>query len=192
MCYNTHMWKGFGVTCVLVLAAILLFPTTVLSVDKTSFGQNGISQSVVRFSSAPGMPDPNDILDNVNKARVLSHLQPLRPNKKLAELAANRASDMAQGQYYAHRSPLGTYYYDLLPTYGINPDYSCENLDMTDHSDSNAILSDWSSSRKGHRECMLNSKLVEAGYATAPLTLVDANGHKTTTYVIVAIHATAI
>ncbi len=146
----------------------------------------------VRFEATPDSPDPNQVFDLVNKERAANGSPVLVANAKLAKVAAERAADMAQRQYYAHKSPDGLYYYDLFPSEGIDVDYSCENLDITFVPDISQFINEWSASLKGHRECMNNPKLTQAGYAVTKMMLLEYGGKQVPAYLVVAIHSTEI
>lgn len=186
------MLKRFGLAILFALAIVCVFPAIAWSEPQASSDSlNNLTNTVV-FKPSPDAPDPNQIFKLVNIARNTAGVPPLRANKDLATIAQTRAADMVQRQYYAHKSPDGAYYYDLFPGYGLDPDYSCENLDLVFVPDSQSVLPEWLGSIKGHRECVLNSSLVEAGYATAKLTLIDFNGNASSAYVVVAIHSTVL
>lgn len=151
--------------------------------------QTQIAQKPVMFAATVDAPNPNDIMDLVNKTRKDKGLAPFVADEHLGELAAARAEDMAKRQYYAHRNPDGEYYYDLLRSYGIDSNYSCENLDLTFSPNISKFINDWTVSTKGHRECLLTEGNLKAGYATKKFTLVQYGGIETTAYVVVAIHS---
>ncbi len=151
-----------------------------------------LAASDVRFPALPEAPDTNQVFELVNQARVAHGNKSLVANERLGQLAAARAADMAAKQYYSHLSPDDKYYYDYLSEYGVKTNYSCENLDLVFVLDNTAVINDWLNSTKGHHECMLGDNLVEAGYATTPITLLDYAGQPTHAYVVVAIHTSAL
>ncbi len=126
------------------------------------------------------------ILSLVNDQRKQHNLPPLVENPRLTAIAQARADDMANNQYYAHQSPKGQYYYDLFPEHGFTSEYSCENLDVEFTTDETVYVNDWLESNKGHKECMLNKKATQAGYAVALF------GGSKNIYVVVAIHSTEL
>lgn len=184
------MYKRFGVAVLLAVFVNLTMPARIWSEAHATANATNQTLSRVVFEVAPGEPNPNEVLGLVNIARTTVHVPPLRPNLTLGAIAAMRAADMAKRQYYAHRNPEGHYFYDLFPTYQINPSYSCENLDLAFVSDNQGFINEWLDSTTGHRECLLNDQLIEAGYATAKLSIIDINGNATTAYIVVAIHTT--
>lgn len=146
------------------------------------------SVSTVSFSAARDVPDPNQIFALANKERVSRGVDALVANEKLGDIAADRAADMVKRKYYAHKDPDGAYYYDLFPSYNISAKYSCENLDLIFIPDSRTVVTDWLTSNKGHRECMLNRSLTQAGYAAMEMTYINYNGQEIPAYLVVAIH----
>lgn len=186
------MRKLFGILALLLLLVFITSPKTAWSEPYRPDFEVAPNLTPVRFLSQPELPDPNNILHAVNKARYAAQQPPLRANPTLARLAWERAADMAIRQYFGHQNPSGQYYYDLLPKYGADPDYSCENLEMVASSDVQQIVNDWLASTKGHKACLLRSDAVEAGYAVSQLTTAHINGTTTTVYIVVAIHSTVL
>ena len=143
------------------------------------------AEPLVSFPTQPGLPDPNTIFDTVNQARIANGLAPLKKDAGLAKIAQERAADMHSGSYYAHQSPSGLFYYDLMYQQHIGSSYSCENLDLQFVTMTTNFVNDWMNSSQGHRECMLNRATDHAGYA---ITTLDT-GNEATAYMVVAIHA---
>lgn len=162
--------------------------------ETTSYAQaSEITPPVnTHFATTLDTPDPNQVFELVNKERVVEGSPALRADEKLGKLAAARAADMAKRQYYAHKNPDGKYYYDFFSAYGLASDYSCENLDLVFTPSNETFINEWLASTKGHRNCMINPSLTEAGYATTKLTLVDYDGKPTMAYLVVAIHTTPL
>lgn len=145
-----------------------------------------LSSSTIRFQQPEDAPDLNAIFAEANSYRVQKGLKPLRPNLELAKVANERAQDMASRNYYAHKNPEGQYYYDRLPGVGFdNKNFSCENLDLQFTVATDRYINDWLGSQKGHRECMLDSRLTDVGYAVAASQQLAGNQ---TAYIVVAIH----
>lgn len=149
-----------------------------------------LASSDVKFAALPDAPDPNQVFELANKTRADQGSNPLIADEKLGKVAAARASDMVQRQYYAHKSPDGKYYYDLFPEHGINSEYNCENLDLVFVPRIEMFIDEWMTSTKGHRDCLINPKLTAAGYAATKLMLIDYFGKETAAYLVVAIHTT--
>lgn len=69
------------------------------------------------------------VFNQVNSYRVSSHLSPLKYNRQLADIAAERGIDMLEYDYFAHVSPLG----NSLYTYPFKEGQICsrqENLSI--------------------------------------------------------------
>ena len=144
---------------------------------------------LVRFEISPQAPDPNETFELVNQQRLIAGLSPLIANEKLGNLARARATDMVERQYYAHKNPDAKFYFDYFDKFGIRTGYNCENLDLVFVPDQNKVISEWMSSLRGHRACLMNQQTTHAGYSSAKLTIINADGGETTAYVVVAIHA---
>lgn len=150
----------------------------------------GATTTAFAFPQDSNLPNPNEILSLVNQARANEGLARLHANESLTEIATGRARDMAANHYYAHLDKSGKYYYDLLRQKKIATDYSCENLDMEFSRLPLPYVTDWLASSAGHRECLLNPQVTEAGYAVTTFDRVNYEGTPETAYIVVAIHAT--
>lgn len=146
-------------------------------------------ESSYSFPVRDGAPDPNETLKLVNEERKAFSLPELAADERLGAVAMARAKDMASRQYYAHRDPDGRYYFDYFKEFGITTGFNCENLDLVFVPSEELVINEWKASLKGHRGCMMHPDVVEAGYATTKLTLIDFYGGQTTAYLVVAIHA---
>ena len=145
--------------------------------------------TVESFRAEPNQPDPNVIYSEINKARKARGLQPLARSDKLAAIAEQRAHDMSAVGYYAHRSPSGTYFYDMFEENHYVAGFSCENLDLEFSKMADIYVNAWLNSTHGHRECLLSPLIAEAGYATAELKTSTPSNQDVASYVVVAIYA---
>lgn len=175
-------WSKFATPVLLGSALALMLPFVSVRQDAPPDPVAGPSFS---FKNKADAPDTNEILKLVNQARAQHGLSPLVANAVLAAAAEQRAIDMQNNQYYAHKGSDGRYYNDLISTKGS----SCENLDLQFTTESQAYVHDWMMSRSGHRECLMNADATQAGYAVAVMDKIFANGQATASYVVVAIHA---
>lgn len=169
----------FPLLLLVVLASLLPFVS-----HSPSQNQSLLAPTPIRFNLPTHGPDPNEILALVNAERQQHGLVPLIPNAHLAAVAEKRAQDMQKHRYYAHKGSDGRYYNEMLRTNGA----SCENLDLQFTLEGNAYLQDWLNS-PSHRKCLLNAEATQSGYAVARMDDVFANGQATTSYIVVAIHA---
>ncbi len=95
---------------------------------------------------------------------------------------------MVARNYYAHKNPDGYMFFELLEQQNYQTGFACENLDLSFIADPNQYVVDWKNSSHGHKECMLDKRLTDAGYAVVSFDPTDSvNGMNE--YLIVAIHA---
>lgn len=186
-----------GIICGVIFAyclavAVYAFHPAHLLADTAQVSAQPVVTAPVRFDVLSESPDPNQILELVNKERVFEGSPAMNANATLGKIAAERAADMAKRQYYAHRNPEGKIFSDYFAENGIKTDYSCENLDAVFVPDINTFIHEWMASTKGHHECMMNPNFKDAGYAATKMTLVDYQGKPTPMYLVVAIHTTEL
>ena len=189
--------KRNGVTCLAIvaycmLASFTMFKPSASAAQKSTLTVNRKTVSDTQFASQPNLINPNKVFSLVNSERASFGSSNLQANVKLAQIASVRAKDLVTRKYYAHKNPDGKYFYDLFSQYGFSSEHSCENLDMVFSNDPGKVVSDWMASTHGHRECLINNSITEAGYAVAKLTDVHYGSTTTTAYVVVAIHSTDI
>ena len=134
------------------------------------------------------IPSVDDVFDKVNAQRVKNNLKPLVKNSILTEVALERASDMNANNYYAHENKDGLYFYDIIDQQNYEVGFACENLDMSFSASTSNYVADWMNSRNGHRECLLDEKITDAGYALVAYGDQE-NPHDEKAYLVVAIHA---
>lgn len=134
------------------------------------------------------IPSVDDVFDKVNAQRVKNGLEPLIKNSVLTEVALERARDMNANNYYAHADKQGLFFYDLIKQKNYPTGFACENLDMSFSASTSSYVADWMNSRNGHRECLLDSKITDAGYALVAYGDQD-NPNDEKAYLVVAIHA---
>ncbi len=134
------------------------------------------------------IPSVDDVFDKVNAQREKNGLDPLVKNSVLTEVALERARDMNTNNYYAHEDKNGLFFYDLIEQKNYPTGFACENLDMSFSASTSSYVADWMISRNGHRECVLDSKITDAGYALVAYGDSD-NPLNEKAYLVVAIHA---
>jgi len=134
------------------------------------------------------IPNVDDVFEKVNVQRIKNGLDPLVKNSVLTEVAIERARDMVAQNYYDHINKQGLYFYDLIEQKSYTTGFACENLDMSFSASTSSYVADWMNSRNGHRECLLDEKITDAGYALVAYgnseNSIDENA-----YLVVAIHA---
>jgi uncharacterized protein YkwD len=145
-----------------------------------------LAASSLHYEQQSGLPNLNTLLDQENAARTNDGQPRLRANPRLTKIAGDRAQDMVNRNYYAHKNPAGQYYYDYLPAAGFNnSNFSCENLDLQFTDSTDQFISDWLGS-PAHRQCMLDARITDVGYAVVANPKL-AGGQMA--YIVVAIHA---
>ncbi len=130
--------------------------------SSTPSGATGVTlsaQTPHQFASVKA----TKLLEEINAVRAGQNLPELAADSELEAIARLRADDMVEQKYYAHQSSSGKFYFDLLEDHGLRQGYSCENLDLSDKENVRFYLNDWLTSREGHRQCMLNSRVSKVG-----------------------------
>lgn len=102
------------------------------------------------------------VLAHVNEFRRQNGLLPLSRNALLDRAAQAHAEDMAQRDYFAHRSPQGTGPADRVDRTGYHWSRVLENLAAGQPS-AREVVEGWKNSKTGHREAMLDKTVREAG-----------------------------
>ncbi len=171
---------------VILAVSSLLQPLSYQTHADTPRQTRVLADSSFRFTmSDPSAPDANQILEQVNVARREAGSEPLRANRELEQVAQERAQDMLDLDYYAHANPVdGSLFSDILLRDEITYQSACENLNMAFYMQTEALVDDWLRSTSGHRECLLNPTMSQAGYTTFRLPL-DSGEYA---YVVVAVH----
>ncbi|NLZ38947.1 MAG: hypothetical protein GX893_04985 [Firmicutes bacterium] len=100
------------------------------------------------------------VFDGINRERAMRGLQPLTINYELVKLARLKSKDMAENNYFAHRSPRYGTAYDMMRNNGIRYSYAGENLAKTT-SAANAVNLFMNSST--HRSTLLNARFNQTG-----------------------------
>lgn len=147
------------------------------------------TSTISAFNTVPGLPDPNAVFAEANEARIQNGLPAVVRSEKLAAIALERAQDMSSRNYYAHKNPSGLYFYDLFGQHSYHAGFSCENLDLEFTTTPSLYVNAWLGSSQGHRECLLDPRVSEAGYAAAEVATSTDTNPDVSSYVIVAIYA---
>lgn len=182
-----RVWANMAVAPILLLVALTTGPTITASDSKISK-----LDSTVQFKTTLSLPDPNKILTLINQERAEAGLALLKPSAELESIAQIRAEDMAGKGYYAHLSPDGKTFEDIMNEKKIHTSYGCENLDLHFSVAERTYVQDWMDSSAGHRQCILNSDNTRAGYAVAKMEVINNKAQSTTSYVVVGIHTAQI
>jgi len=105
------------------------------------------------------------ILQLENAERLKKNLNVLVENKTLTEVAQTRANDMADNNYFAHRSPDGSMAWDIALEKNYDYKFIGENLAI-DWKNSEDLVQAWLDSQS-HRENIISANYLETGIATA-------------------------
>ncbi|MDI6741201.1 MAG: CAP domain-containing protein [Smithella sp.] len=171
-------WKKHGV----VLAAIAVIFAVLLITNMKNLSEvyNNVSDHPGYFSvkqvRSSGksllMPVPREVLNKegvielTNKERVNYGLTYLEENHLLNIIAASRAQDMLEKQYFAHVSPIGEQASDIARTVGYAYKIIAENIGSGDFLTNQKIVDGWMQS-PGHRNNILSTEVREIGAAVA-------------------------
>jgi uncharacterized protein YkwD len=146
----------------------LLFITTVANrfgattVESTQIPQVA-GVSTTRNAFVDNNPENLPLVDKINHIRRSYGLLEVTYIQELQEITDSRTNDMVTNQYYAHINLAGLDFSSLFDTY---PNFSCENLDMTNTENVDVITQDWMNSTTGHRECLLSPRANQIGVTT--------------------------
>ncbi len=105
------------------------------------------------------------VTTTVNVARVAGGQSNLVEDTRLNALAQARVIDMVSRRYYAHTTPDGTDFADMLTTFGLSATTpSCENLLLTASKNPTTMTREWLAS-SSHEKCLLDQSKVRIGVA---------------------------
>ncbi len=154
----------------------------------TAIQASTVSTSTTTYK-APQYTDPGiqDIADRVNSVRVQGGTGRLSQSAELDQIATMRANDMANREYYAHKSPEGSLFNNLMDQNSLKYSYACENLNLADSMAPSTFVESWLASQAGHRECLLENTHTKAGYAISHIS--SKNGILINQTVVVAIYS---
>lgn len=132
-------------------------------------------------------PQLTEIASLINQQRLASGAASLERSAELDAIAAERAADMSHNSYYAHRSPSGLFFNDLMDRRAVNYTFACENLNLALNATASDYVNSWLASPAGHKECLLKDAHRYAGYASSAVTM--KIGLQVSQKVIVAIYS---
>lgn len=115
------------------------------------------------------------LLEETNKQRSSSSLQPLTLNPQLSQAAVMKAKDMFSKNYWAHNSPQGRTPWGFIIDSGYKYSLAGENL-AKNFEESGGVVSAWMASAT-HRDNILKPDYQEVGFAVVNGEL---NGEETT------------
>ncbi len=140
------------------------------------FAESLATTEIVKGESVTALVSTgNEFVDEINTIRYKNGVNPLAISVDLEKIAIERSADMVANEYYAHRSPSGKYFDDLMDRDKLNYSFACENLDLAFVGNIETYISDWMASTKGHRECLLSNKVSKIGVATQTMPVTGAS-----------------
>lgn len=114
--------------------------------------------------------EASEVIRLVNVERSKNGLAPLKANTELSKVAAVKAQDMINKNYFSHTSPTYGSPFDMMKKFGINYTAAGENIAYGQKTPAQ-VMDGWMNS-SGHRANILNSKFTEIGVGVAK----DKNG----------------
>lgn len=137
-----------------------------------------IVANFVFTTSAYAAISGNEIVSLTNAARVNSGLKPYTQNQKLTSSAYAKASDILEGDYFAHYSPSGKSPWSFIKHSGYTYIYAGENLAISFNSASETFNA-WMASPT-HKSNILDKDFTQIGVAVLTG---DYKGQETTVVV---------
>ena len=162
------MWKKHIISATVIVYAVI---AVIFSLNTFAAHPTQVKGEAIDAPVATG----NALVDEINRVRYENGVSPLAIDEALSKIASSRTTDMTTNNYYAHQSPNGTYFSDLMKQDGISYDFACENLDLAFSGAESTYVADWMASTKGHRECLLNAKVTKVGVATGAMSVTGAS-----------------
>lgn len=105
-------------------------------------------------------PMAEDIINSINKIRMVNKLPPLIEDKRLVKSANEKAQDMTLRNYWSHVDPDGKHAWPLILNAGYNYDFAGENL-ANKYNDEQSVI-EWMTS-PSHRANILNPNFTNIG-----------------------------
>lgn len=130
--------------------------------DHSPSSSNGSAQSKV---SQDEQIESNDqaqqVLALVNAERAKAGLESLKLDDSLNVMAAAKAKDMAESNYFSHNSPNYGSPFDMMRSFGIDYTSAGENI-AAGQKTAKDVMNSWMNS-SGHRANILSDKYTELG-----------------------------
>lgn len=161
------MWKKHVISATVVIYAVVAL---VFSLNTFATHPTQVKGAALDNPVATG----NALVDEINRVRFENGVSAISIDESLNQIASSRTNDMVSNSYYAHQSPNGTYFSDLMKQNGISYEFACENLDLAFSGAESTYVADWMASSKGHRECLLSEKVTKVGVSTGSMSVTGA------------------
>lgn len=105
----------------------------------------------------------SQVVDLVNQERSKTGLKPLTTQANLTKVAAAKAADMRQNNYFDHQSPTYGSPFDMMKQFGVSYSYAGENIAKGQRTPAE-VMNAWMNS-DGHRKNILNANFTTIGVA---------------------------
>ncbi|MFG6116375.1 CAP domain-containing protein [Halobacillus sp. MO56] len=105
------------------------------------------------------------IVELTNEARIQKGIKPLHMDEALKRVAAVKAEDMAENNYFSHQSPTYGSPFMMLRDYQIDFERAAENIAAAPFSPEE-VVSQWLA-HSGHRKNILNARMTHIGVGYA-------------------------
>jgi uncharacterized protein YkwD len=174
--YFMRVWTILGYIGT-TLAVIAVSGYAYAVIDYNSKPHNVAASNSTPQSVEPKLLNQEVIFNETNKRRVDAGIKPLAYHNELNNSAMDKADDMAERNYYSHRSPDGVMGYSLIFDYipESNLIYASENIAMyCPDWDEKRLVDGWMSS-KFHREAILDPRYDAMGVGVSLSPHKDAN-----------------
>jgi uncharacterized protein YkwD len=142
------------------------------------FAQNQVLQT---DSEMEQLAWEKEMLALVNAERERLGIAPVELNTDLTKIAALKAGEMAELNYFGHTSPNYGKPWEFAKHFGYDKSVS-ENIHCGTSSTAKRVFEIWLNSTSGHRENMLNPKWKYIGIGTAERDEYGGDGNMKTTY----------
>jgi len=132
-------------------------PTTPTKPTTPSDNNNGNSGQTENASFA------QQVVDLVNQERGKAGLKPLTTQDNLTKVAAAKAADMRQNNYFDHQSPTYGSPFDMMKQFGVSYSYAGENIAKGQRTPAE-VMNAWMNS-EGHRKNIMSPNFTKIGVA---------------------------
>lgn len=151
---NNHRAKILHNSTLFVMVFCVLFLSFFsIRISNTNPEVLGISYSI----------NTQEMLVQVNSARIANNLPPLTMNDQLSNAALSKAQHMFANNYWAHFAPDGTSPWGFIKNAGYSYQYAGENL-AKGFTNSNDVVNAWLASPT-HRDNIMSNKYNDIGFA---------------------------
>jgi uncharacterized protein YkwD len=94
----------------------------------------------------------------INEIRKQVGTQPVIYDYGINKLTDFRTQDMIEREYYSHKTPDKMIFSDYFKEFGIDSEFSCENLQLQQGADINEAINSWKNS-SSHFKCLVDPRV---------------------------------